>query len=244
MIPHVIIPAIMALGAFTFGFAGFGFALAVVPFLALLLPVKSAVALQFPAMTLLSIYNAWRYGKAVVWKPMWLFYVAAFLTVPMGLYALIDLPEEIMKKGLAFFIVLFVAANRFKWGERLKGIISFSRLWVLFMGVLSGWLQGAYAVGGPPAVLYVMSITNDPEEAKGHLGTYFAANNIAVMTPLYWAGGLITEQTLLATLEYLPVIITFLALGMWFFKRASNESYKNVVDCMLVITSLLLWVRS
>ena len=244
MIPHVIIPAIMALGAFTFGFAGFGFALAVVPLLALQLPVKGAVALQFPTMTLLSIYNAWRYGKAVVWRPMWMFYVAAILTLPMGLYALIDLPEEIMKKGLAFFIVLFVAANRFKWGDRLRRIFSYSRFWALFMGALSGWLQGAYAVGGPPAVLYVMGITNDPEEAKGHLGTYFAATNLGVMTPLYWIGGLITEQTLWATLKYSPVIIVFLALGMWFFKRASNESYKIVVDCLLVITSSLLWIRS
>lgn len=244
MIPHVIIPAVMALGAFTFGFAGFGFALVVVPLLALLLPVKSAVALQFPAMTLVSIYNAWRYGRAVVWKPMGSFYIAAFLSVPLGLYALIDLPEEIIKKGLAFFIVLTVAAKRFKWSERLNGSISFSKSWGLFMGVLSGWLQGAYATGGPPAVLYVMGITNDPEEAKGHLGIYFAAINITVMTPLYWTGGLVTEKTLLATLAYIPVIIIFLALGMWFFKRASNESYKMVVDCLLVITSLLLWVRS
>ena len=244
MISHVIRAAIMALGAFTFGFAGFGFALVVVPLLALMLPVKGAVALQFPAMMLLSTYNAWRYGRTIVWKPMWFFYIAAFLTVPLGLYALIDLPEAIIKKGLAFFIVLTVAANRFKWGERLSGSISASKLWSLFMGALSGWLQGAYASGGPPAVLYVMGITNDPEEAKGHLGIYFAAINIAVMTPLYWTGGLITEERLLAILAYSPMIIISLALGMWFFKRASSMSYKIVVDCLLVITSLLLWVRS
>ena len=244
MLSHVMIPAILALGAFTFGFAGFGFALVVVPLLALMLPVKGAVALQFPAMTLLSIYNAWRYGRAIGWKPMWSFYIAAFLTVPLGLYALIDLPEGIIKKGLAFFIFLTVVANRFKWGERLSGSISVSKLWGLLMGGLSGWLQGAYASGGPPAVVYVMGITDDPEEAKGHLGTYFAASNIGVMTPLYWTGGLITEETLLATLAYSPAIIIFLALGMWFFKRASNESYKIVVDCLLVITSVLLWVRS
>jgi uncharacterized membrane protein YfcA len=50
--------------AFVTAFAGFGFAMVSVPLLALLLPVKLAVALQFPYSMGLFMYQAWHYRYA------------------------------------------------------------------------------------------------------------------------------------------------------------------------------------
>jgi uncharacterized membrane protein YfcA len=241
---HIYIASILALSSFTFGFAGFGFSLMSVPLLALALPLKEAIAIQFPLMTALSVYNAWHYGRATSVRGLWLFFVCAFVSLPLGLFALNQWPEGYMKKGLAVFIVVSLAAGRLKWLKESQARLASSRLWEVFMGMLSGWFQGAYSTGGPPAVIYITGAVDEPLRAKAFLGIYFAVLNILMTTPAYVAGGLLTSDFFIRSLLYSPVVIVFVALGMLLFSRASSQGYRHGVSALLVLTAAMLWLRS
>jgi uncharacterized protein len=241
---HIFITSILALSSFTFGFAGFGFSLMAVPLLALALPLKEAIAIQFPLMAALSVYNAWHYGRATSFKGLWLFFACAFVSLPLGLFALNQWPEGFMKKGLAFFILASLAAGQLKWVRKNHVILASSRLWEVFMGVLSGWFQGAYSTGGPPAVIYITGIADDPLKAKAFLGIYFSVLNVLMTTPAYVAGGLVTTDILIKSLLYSPAVIVFAALGMLLFSRVSNQGYRHGVNALLALTAVMLWLRS
>ena len=134
---HIFIASILALSSFTFGFAGFGFSLMAVPLLALALPLKEAIAIQFPLMAALSVYRtAWHYGRATSFKGLWLFFACAFVSLPLGLFALNQLPEGFMKKGLAVFIVASLAAGQLKWVKINQVKLASSRLWEAFYGCI------------------------------------------------------------------------------------------------------------
>jgi uncharacterized membrane protein YfcA len=241
---HIFIASIFALSSFTFGFAGFGFSLIAVPLLALALPLKEAIAIQIPLMTALSVYNAWHYGRATSFRGLWLFFTCAFVSVPLGLFALNQWPESLMKKGLAVFIVASLAAGQLKWVKINRAKLASSRLWEAFMGVLSGWFQGAYSTGGPPAVIYITGAADEPLKAKAFLGIYFAVLNILMTTPAYVASGLLTTEILIKSLLYSPVVIVFAALGMLLFSRVSSQGYRHGVSALLVLTAVMLWLRS
>jgi len=241
---HIFTASILALSSFTFGFAGFGFSLTAVPLLALALPLKEAIAIQFPLMTALSVYNAWHYGRVTSVKGLWLFFASAFVSLPLGLFALNQWPEGFMKKGLAVFIVASLAAGQLKWVKKSQVRLASSRLWEAFMGVLSGWFQGAYSTGGPPAVIYITGTADEPLKAKAFLGIYFAVLNVLITAPAYVAGGLLTTDILIKSLLYSPAVMVFAALGMLLFSRVSSQGYRHGVNVLLVLTAALLWLRS
>jgi uncharacterized protein len=64
------IALIFLISAFTMSFAGFDVALLSVPLLALFMPVREAVALQFPYLFALFAYQAWHYRKHFRWSDM------------------------------------------------------------------------------------------------------------------------------------------------------------------------------
>jgi len=63
MVNDAAMAIVFFVSAFVTSFAGFGFAMISVPLLTLLLPVKVAVALQFPYSMGLFMYQAWHYRE-------------------------------------------------------------------------------------------------------------------------------------------------------------------------------------
>lgn len=233
----------MALGAFTFSFAGFGFALMVVPLLSLLLPVKIAVAFQFPYAFALVIYHTWKYGRKVSWKKLRSLTLAALLVMPVGLLSLNYFPESILKKSLASFTAIMVL---WSWLSSLAGASPIKDVPAIrgsVWGIISGWFQGAYCTGGPPAVIYIMSVSDDPKEAKGLMSDYFIVTFILTAV-LFGLNGMFSVEQLLEALKYCPAVIGGTLIGSWAFGKANDRIYRRVVDILLLTASVILWVRS
>lgn len=244
MSPEIVINGIMALAALTYSFAGFGFALIAVPLLALLMPTKIAVATQFPFMFALNFYVACRDGRGLRWPQLWPLFLGSCLGVPLGFYLVHVLSEMVIKRTLAVFIVLIVTNSRLKWGRYLKDLFASSSLWGIGMGVFSGWLQGAYTTGGPPAVIYAVATIPDPVQTKGFLAIFFLLTNLFVMAPLFYLSGTITGGELLAHLRFVPAVVIGTVMGAMLFRRVSHKGFLLVVDCLLLVTSFLLWLRA
>lgn len=242
MLAEISTGLILSLSGFTMSFAGFGFALVSVPLLALLIPVREAVALQFPFCFALFAYQAWHYRKHFFWADMkdivWGFVVG----IGIGTTLLHYLPESVLKKALAVFIASVVLFTMAPAGQRFRLKHARNPWWGHCCGFLSGSFFGAYTIGGPPAALYILSTQGDPLRVKSFLASFFSLQ-FMIISVIYSMTGLITWESLKTSIPFTPVVIAGSALGFYAFRRASARIYQKIVDWMLLATSLALWWR-
>ncbi|MGA8571783.1 MAG: sulfite exporter TauE/SafE family protein [Desulfobaccales bacterium] len=244
MIPKELALAfIFLLSGFTMSFTGFGFALVSVPALALFLPVQSAVALQFPYCFCLSLYQAWYYRAYFEWSSMRPLFAGTILGLPIGAFMLHYLPGATLKKALAIFIAAVVIFNALPLTQVFMKRHTRSPWWGHFCGFLSGSFLSAFTIGGPPAAMYIMSVTPNPLKVKSSLASFFSMQYILIAF-LYVVGGMFNWEMLGDTLIFSPAVAAGSALGFWAFTKASNLLYRKVLAVMLLVTAMLLWWRA
>jgi uncharacterized membrane protein YfcA len=234
---------IFVISGFTMSFAGFGFAMVSVPLLALLLPIREAVALQFPYCLLLFFYQAWHYRAHFSWRLLRPVVLGTFMGLTIGTFMLYNLPDVVLKRTLGVFIAIVVVLNALPNGWALAARYAQSPWWGRFCGFLSGSFAGAYTIGGPQAALYIMSVTDDPREAKSFLAIFFSAQLVPI-TIVYAAGGMFSWEVFKGTLAYSPAVAAGSTMGFWAFAKASNRLYRYVVLVMLLFTAVALWWRT
>ncbi len=239
----VALALIFLVSGFTMSFAGFGFALVSVPLLALLMPVKEAVALQFPYCLALFLYQAWHYRAHLEWRLMRPMLLGTALGLGIGTFMLYLLPEVVLKRTLAAFIAAVVIFNALPAGKLLIQRYAHSPWWGRFWGFIGGSFFGAYTIGGPPAAVYIMSVTDNALKVKSFLATFFSAQFILIGF-VYGAAGMFSWEGFKATLVYSPAVVLGSVAGFWAFGRASNRLYRQVIAVMLLLAAAVLWLRA
>jgi uncharacterized protein len=239
----VLITIVLAFGGLAFSFTGFGFALVTLPLMAFLLPLKVAVGFLFPYTLTLVIYHAWHFGRKLEFRIVWPLILGSVLTMPLGLLFLQQIPESWLKKCLAIFVVLALLLIRLR-GVKTKKIITPGTKFIGFLcGLISGWFQGAYTTGGPPAVVYVSYFSSEPEEAKGYMGTYFAFICCFTLV-MYAASGVFTARLLMNSLAFSPAVIFGTWIGAVLSRRVDIKTYRMGVDLLLILAAAMLWFQS
>ena len=234
--------AIFLLSAFTMGFAGFGFALVAVPLLTLLIPVQHAVALQLPFSLILFSYSGWHYRHHFSWSHVQPLIAGTIAGLTLGTLLLLHLPETALKRILAACIIAVVLLNLLPLSKAAITVMARSRWWGIFWGFISGSFMGAYTIGGPPATVYIMSVSSNSYQAKSFLGSYFAVLFV-LMACIYSYTGVLTQEFLQSWLMFLPVVVLGFIVGIWAFARVSNLLYRRAVTGMLLFAALLLWLE-
>lgn len=239
----VLITAVLAFGGLAFSFTGFGFALITLPLMAFLLPLKIAVGFLFPYTLTLVIYHAWHFGRKLEFKIVWPLIFGSVLTMPLGLMFLQHIPESLLKKCLACFVIIALLLIRLR-GVKTKKVITPGTKFIGFLcGLISGWFQGAYTTGGPPAVIYVSYFSSEPEEAKGYMGTYFAF--ICCFTAIMYAlSGVFSAEWLKNSLAFCPAVAAGTWIGAVLSRRIKMKIYRLGVDLLLILAAAMLWSQS
>jgi uncharacterized protein len=240
MLAEAAIASILFLSGFTMSFAGFGFALVSVPLLALFMPVHDAVALQFPYSFGLCAYQAWHYRRHFSWADMRGMVPGAALGVGVGATLLHLLPALLLKRGLALLIALAVLFNLTPLGDRLKRRYALNPWWGHWCGLLSGAFFGAYTIGGPAAVLYILSVQKDTLRVKSFLATLFSIQFL-IITVIYSLSGMLHWQGIKTSGIFAPAVAAGSVAGFLAFRRASPLVYFKVVDLVLLGASAALW---
>jgi uncharacterized membrane protein YfcA len=169
--------------------------------------------------------------------------LGAYIAIPFGLMSLQTFPESLLKRLLAVFILAAVILNRIRYEKRPRPEGKKRALWGVACGLISGWFQGAYTTGAPPAVVYIMSASRDPAATKGYISTYFVAINIITAT-LFAFGGMYSVKWLKATLIYSPAVVVGVIIGALAFRKVGVRGYRAAVDVLLILAAVMLWIRS
>jgi len=229
------IAAAFAAGSFIFAASGFGFGVLTVPLLGIVLPIKDAIALQLPYAYLVAVVAAWHYREHLAWRAMWPLLVGSLIALPLGVAALQYIPERPMKYLLALFIVATIAVSGRRFFRKLHNAYGY--------GAVSGFFQGAFTTGGPPAMLYLLAACNDARTVKGTNGLYFVFLYGATAAA-YAGSGVVSGQILMQAAWFAPAVVAGGLLGYWAGNRLNFRQYNYLVNGLLVATAVLLTWRA
>ncbi|MGF1484507.1 MAG: TSUP family transporter [Opitutales bacterium] len=181
--------ALLAVGvlfaAFTQGFSGFGLGILVMATLTWYVPDAerlSVIATLTGLITMVTLMTAERGRARIDWRGVaWLF-GGVLLGMPLGYFLVLKTGDQpIFPLTLGGVLLLFAINGLCR--PRLRRLPEWAGV---PMGVLSGFISGGFASGGPPLVLYLYAREADPRMAKRSLQVIFI---LAVFIRLSWVEG-------------------------------------------------------
>lgn len=224
------------------GYSGFGFSALVVAASALVTNPLNFVAVVLFCELILSA-QAWRGIKGHVhWRMVWLLMAGAAIGMPLGIWALVSVPETAARAAISGFILLMCLVLRIGWRMRAvagtKGIVA--------AGLISGLANGP-GMGGLPIAAFFAAQPISASVFRATLVAYFPVLDLYTL-PMYWAAGLMTADTAFATALALPLILAGNHLGSRRFSAADPQDFRRFAILLLaalaamgLVKALLAW---
>lgn len=231
--------AVVLAAGFLRGFTGFGFALMAVPALALVLEPAAAVPAALVLQTLAGVQLLPKVWRHVDWRSMRPLLAGAAVGAPFGIYVLSQVPAAAMRAAIG---VAVLAAVYVLWrGARLKaqppaGV-------TLAVGLASGVLNGATAMGGPPVIALYLALPSGVAVGRASLLVFFFFGSLAAVA-LAALAGLIRVETLVFVALMIPAMTAGNLLGDRLFDLAGAAHYRRVALVVLLATGTLALARA
>jgi uncharacterized membrane protein YfcA len=222
------------LAAGTQSLTGFGFALVMVPLLSLIWDVKLAVVTSALLSTVAILPLTVEVRRSIrPWKVVPLV-LGSLLGIPVGIVILDRIHPEALKIMVAAVVIAASLVVYFAPRIRLErgGVGS-----PLLAGALSGMLRASTSMGGPPAVLYMLSRERQIEEFRSTLLAFFLPSSLLTVIGLTIAGRM-TPEVLGTSAVALPALALGLLAGAWLRSRVQQEMFRTVVLAVLVFTGI------
>lgn len=233
--PALMLASIVAIfsAAVLQGFTGFGFSLAAVPLLSLVMLPTKAVPIAIVMLFLSTAIEFRHSSKVCHWPSLRWLMVGAAIGSPLGTLALALTPTPAARLIISAIICLAVVVL----GRGLTLARIPARTGTCFAGFFSGVFNGIAAMPGPPAVAYYLSVPLTRAAARASLLVFFLMTSVAA-TVTSAAAGLITLETVGLSLLGLPVMWIGTRIGRYFFARGSETLHRNVSIASLAAVAL------
>jgi uncharacterized protein len=230
----LIVAACLALASFLQGLTGFGFGLTAMALLPLYLPVADAQTLCTLVgvfVTASNVVAARKYYRSEGILPLLLGSCAG---VPLGYQFRTRIPEGSVTPWLGAAICLMVIWDAV--GRRLRkkaedGAEAPTAV-ALAIGVFSGWLTGAFNIGGPPLVAYLYSRPWPVQRVVAVLSAVFLASGL-VRLGVIVADGQVTGSLMTAGAVALLPTLGGIALGQRCLPKVHPEILRAGVSVVL-----------
>lgn len=221
---------------------GMGAVLAVLctPLLSQVMPVQDAISLALPML----IIADW-FALRIYWRKWDMHYIKLLLPtsiigILIGTYLLANLPDDVLRRILGGFVLLFVAYKLF--GDRLTKLEYQPRDWHGYAaGLIAGTGSAVANVGGPPFTIYLLMQKLSAVTFVGTTTLYFALINLIKLPPLIVAG-LMDWHVILSNLWVLPLLPIGVWIGGKVIKRINQRSFEILMLVVLTITGLYLLI--
>ncbi len=220
-------------------FTGFGFALAAVPGFALFLPPAQAVVLSASLSVALGVQTFPQYAGKVSPHAQWPLIVMAVVGTVIGARLLQSMSDEAF--GLAIGLTVLAASIVLACFHPRHSAPSLSAAGGA--GLCSGLMNGAFAIPGPPVIVYVMATESDPARSRALMIAFFTFSSIIALLN-YAVAGLVGLQSLWLLVAAYPAMYMGDKLGYALFRRAAGGMYQRVAVATLMLIGLVITLRS
>lgn len=227
----------VALAFFLRGFAGFGASLLSVSALSLIWPPVEVVPVIFLLEVLASAVLLPGAFAHVNWRALFWMFAGMVVATPLGLALLMALPAAAMvlviQAGVACAALALLAGIGPKQAPGKAATVA--------TGLAVGGLNGAAAIGGPPAVLFFFSVPGREEMARASLIGFFLGTDLVAAGFAAWNG-------LYGSLEawrfafLAPVMVAAAFAGAHVFTRVDKALVRKVALiglCLLALVGLM-----
>jgi uncharacterized membrane protein YfcA len=239
--PTLIIACAIIFGAAVVrGFTGFGFSLLTISALSLFYPLPEIVPTIFLMELAASLNLLPAIWKDIHWRSLLPLIIGAAIGTPLGVWALAHYAGPGMQLALAAFILLAVSLMWRGFGlKSMPGPVSTTAA-----GAASGLANGAFGIGGPPAVLFYFSSPAGNAEARASIIAYFLATDSMGLVTLSGMANLVTLQTAIRAAIYLPFLVAGIWIGHRSFKGVDEGKFRKAVLALLGVMALMIGAKA
>lgn len=217
--------------------SGFGFALLAMPLVALVIGVKAAAPLVALVGFTLYAVNLLRYRRGFDRRVVLPLALAAALGVPLGVWALDNLDENLVKRALGVMLIAYALYGA--WRPQTAPLRS--SLWAWPAGFLAGVLGGAFNTPGPPVIVYG-NLKQWPRDLfRSTLQALFLFSSSLVIASHGMTGHL-TRATWRNYLLLVPALLLGVWAGAWVDRHISNQHFRILVLALIFATGVLLLI--
>jgi uncharacterized membrane protein YfcA len=226
---------IVFLGALVQAVSGFGFALLVMPPIAIVVGLRTAAPLV--ALVGLTLYgiNLIRYRQAIRVRRVLRLGAASILGIPVGLWALATVDESIIKPLLGVVLTAYAACRLINPSSSRVC----SRRWAYPAGFIAGCLGGAYNTSGPPVIVYGSLRQWPKEEFRAILQAFFFVNTVFTVASHAVARHLTTTVWTLYGVA-LPPLLLGVFIGSRIDSRLKRDHFRTIVTAMILVLGISL----
>jgi uncharacterized membrane protein YfcA len=234
----LIAACVARVAGFMRGFVGVGSGMLMAPVFAILFgPLETVVMivlmeLMVTAQLLPSVH------KLIEWRVIVPMGIAAAVFMPVGTWLLVTVDGELMARGIAAVVLIFVLLLMSGWRYQGPKRLGFT----LGVGTLSGTLMAATSLGNPPVMLYLLSSTDSAATNRANFTGYFCITLITLVT-LMAVKGLIVAPAAMRAAIMLPVFAAAAWLGARYFRKATDKVYRQVALGLLLCVAVFGLVR-
>lgn len=218
---------------------GFGDALIAMPLLAVFMRIQMVTPLVALVAFTIAISIVVQDFKKIEFQAIWKLVFSSIIGIPIGLFYLNGVNEEIIKLILGIIIVGFALYNVLK-----PNLVKFnSDFWAYIFGFFAGIIGAAYNTNGPIIVVYGSTQKWNPKEFRATLQGYFLTTGVFVIIGHLLAGNLKMEVLKTYILAF-PLVLLAIVLGGILNKRMHTRQFQKIVYVLLLIIGVVLLIKT
>lgn len=216
------------------GTTGFGFSFLVMPFLFFFIEPSILIPVSVSINLVLNIFIISRSWRDVHLKRILPLIISGLIGVPFGVRLLKVFGQDILT--VIFGLVLLVFAI-----VQLSGIrfdVKNERLALFPVGLLSGLLNGAVSLSGPPVILFFSNQKLKRHHMRANLVGYFLVLNLFTLIN-YYLSGVFVKGIFDILLIFVPVVFAGAFIGVNLIHFIPDEKFRKFTTFLVLLGSLI-----
>ncbi len=240
----VLIVLIIGLGAFVHGYGGFGYGMVAMSLFALLpyrMEPVTGVVTAGALVLLVVLLRISRPQGGIHWTKAGLILLGVVAGTPLGYLFIMktgDSPAFRVALGAFLVVAGVVGALGVRARRKPPGFVG------PLVGVLGGFLSGAFVTGGPPLVLYLYALADDAREMKATVQCIFIVMVIYRLTLVRLMGERFTAPVVVALLAALPLTVIAVVLGHKLSRADTARRFRVRAHAIIALFGLIVVTRA
>ena len=174
----VLVTIALLLASYVKGTTGMGFPLIATPTVALLLDIRTAIAILIIPNIVMDIAQVFRgsFSGSILRRFAW-FLLLTVGGVFLGTKVLVTLPIRVLDLTLGTIVLVFVLSNLFRLEFQISPPVE--KLFSPVAGLITGFIMGITNAGGPAIAIYLYSLRLPKTEFIKSISTIFIVNKVS-----------------------------------------------------------------
>lgn len=229
----IFILSVILIAGIVRGFSGFGTGMIIAPAVSAVYSPQTALVLIFIIDTIPAMPVVVPEMKRCNWRELIPIIVGTVLFIPFGLYVLKHGDETSVRWliTIAIFLAVFALWSGWKYKGPRGNFTS------LVVGSISGFLGGAAALPGPPAILYWMASKLSTVMIRANTMVFLFLSDLLIGVGLFF-GNMITYEAAIKGAVAAPIYLGGLLIGKKLFAYASEATYKRLAFAIILLSAI------